>query len=89
MMAAQERELVGVGQGPLQPDGGAPTVLGERVQREESPLYPGHGGLAPERMRDVVMGQDDRGKLSRREGAEDKGELWGRVKTMASEACQV
>ena len=33
--AAQGEELVGEGQGPLQPGGRAPTVLKKRVQREE------------------------------------------------------
>ena len=41
VVAAQEGELVELGLGPLQPDGKAPAVLGERVQREENPLHPG------------------------------------------------
>ena len=41
VVVAQGGELVGVGQGSLQPDGRAPAVLGKKVQREESPLYPG------------------------------------------------
>ena len=54
VMIVQEGELVGAGQGPLQPDGRAPAVLGMRVQRVESPLHP--GGLAPKRMRNEAMG---------------------------------
>ena len=84
--AAQGGELVGEGQGPLQPDGRAPAVLGKRVQREESPLYP--GGLAPKRMRDVTMGQDGRGKQQQRGGSRGQGELEGGDKAMASGACQ-
>ena len=83
VMAAQEGELVGVGQGPLQPDGMAPAVLEKRVQREESSLYP--GGLAPKRMRDVIIGQDhDRGKQQQKRrgrgqvGAEGKNQSNGK-----------
>lgn len=52
-MVVQEGELVGTGQGPMQPDGRAPTVLGKRVQRVESPLHPGE--LAPTRMKNEAM----------------------------------
>ena len=57
VVAAQEGELVGVGQPPLEPNGRAPIMLGKKVYREVSPLNP--GGLAPKWMRDVIMGQDD------------------------------
>ena len=40
-------------QGHLQPDGRAPAGLGKRVQREEGPLHP--GGLAPKRMRGIIL----------------------------------
>ena len=53
-VAAQEGELVRLGQGPLQPDSRAPTVLGKRVQREEVPLHP--RGVAPKRMRELPTG---------------------------------
>ena len=35
VVAAQGEEVVGEGQGPLQPGGRAPTILREKVQREE------------------------------------------------------
>ena len=40
-VAAREGELVEGGQGPLQPGGRAPAVLGKRVQKVESALHPG------------------------------------------------
>ena len=60
MVAVKEEELVGEGQGPLQPDGRAPTMLGKRVQRVESSLHP-RGG-APERLRNETMGQRGHGR---------------------------
>ena len=70
-VAAKGGELVGEGQGALQPDGRAPAVLRKRVEREESPLYP--GGLAPKRMGDVTMGQDGRSKQQQRRGSKEQG----------------
>ena len=86
VVAAQEGEQVGLGLGPLQPDGKAPAVLRKRVQREENPLHP--KGLAPKRMRDLVTGQEGQGKQQQRRGAEDEGELSRGIKAMASGACQ-
>ena len=60
VVAVREGELMGEGQGPLPSDGRAPTVLGKRVQRVESSLYP--GGVAPKRLRDETMGQNDQGR---------------------------
>ena len=54
MVAVGEGELVEGGQGPLQPDGRAPALLGKKVQRVESALHP--GGLAPKRLRNKTMG---------------------------------
>ena len=74
--AAQGGELEGGTQGPLQPDGRAPAVLGKREQREVDPLHP--RGLAPKRLRDEIIEQDGRGKQQqkrkdrRRGGAEGK-----------------
>ena len=45
-------------------------MLGKRVQREESPLHP--RGLAPKRMRDVIMGQDGRGVQQQRGGSREQ-----------------
>ena len=53
VVAARGGELVGEGHGPLQHDGRAPAMLGKRVQRGESPLYP--RGLAPKRVGAVVV----------------------------------
>ena len=69
MVAAQEGELVGLGQGPLQPDGRrapAPAVLGKRVQREEAPLQP--RGLAPKRMSELPTGLGGQGRQQPRRG---------------------
>jgi hypothetical protein len=60
VVATQGGELEGVAQGPLQPNGRAPAVLGRREQREAGPLNP--RGLAPKRLRNETMGQDGRGK---------------------------
>ena len=51
-------------------------MLGKRVQREESPLYP--GGLAPKRMRDMIMGKDVRGEQQQRRGSREQGGTGGR-----------
>ena len=61
VVAAQEGELVGLGQGPLQlgSRAPAPAVLGKRVQREEVPLHP--RGLAPKWMREFPAGQGGQG----------------------------
>ena len=60
VVATQGGELEEVAQGPLQPNGRAPAVLGRREQREAGPLHP--RGLAPKRLRNETMGQDGRGK---------------------------
>ena len=86
MVAAQEGELVGLGQGPLQPDGKGPAVLGKRMQREGNPLHPRE--LTPKRMRDLATGQEGQGKQQQRKGVGDEGELSRGVKAMASGACQ-
>ena len=71
VVAAQEGEQVGLGLGPLQPDGKSPAVLRKRVQREEDPLHP--TGLAPKRMRDLVTGQESQGKQQQRRGQRTRG----------------
>ena len=79
VVAAQGGELVGEGQGPLQPDGRAPAVLGERVQRGESLLYP--RGLAPKsakRMGDEIMGKDGRGEQPQKGGSREREGTGGR-----------
>ena len=64
VVAMREGELVGEGQGPLQPDGRAPAVLGKRMQRVESSRHPGR--LAPKRLRNETMGQNDQGRQQQR-----------------------
>ena len=83
----RNREMVGLGQGPLQPDGMVSAVLGKRVQRDVGPLHP--RGLAPKRMRDEITDQDDRGKhQQKRRGRGQGGAESIRNKAMASGACQ-
>ena len=69
--SAQEGELVGVGQGPLQPDGKVPAVLGKRVQREGNPLHSLE--LAPKRMRDLATDRQGQGKQQQRKGGKGQG----------------
>ena len=76
VVAAQGGELEGVAQGPLQPDGRAPAVLGRREQGEVGPLHP--RGLAPKRLRDETIEQDGRGKQQQR----------SKCRVVASGACQ-
>ena len=71
VITAQGGELVGMEQGPLQPDGKAAAVLGKKVQREESPLHA--RGLAPKRTRDVIIDQDGRGKQQQKRGGRGQG----------------
>ena len=66
VVAAQKGELKGEAQGPLQSDGRAPAVRGERVQRDVGPLHP--RGLAPKRMGDEIIDQDGRGKQQQEGG---------------------
>ena len=70
-MAAQEGELVGLGQGPLQPDGMVSAVLGKRVQREGNPLHSRE--LAPKRMRDLATDREGQGKQQQRKGGKGQG----------------
>ena len=72
VVAAQGGELEGAAQGPLQPDGRAPAVLGRSEQGEVEPLRP--RGLAPKRMRDRTIEQNGRGKQQQRRKDSGKGE---------------
>ena len=76
VVAAQGGEMMGEGQGPLQPDGGAPTVLGKRMQRVESSMHP--WVLAPKMMRGEVRGQNGQGKQQPRGGGRRQGGTGGR-----------
>ena len=71
VLTIREGELVGGGQGPVQPDGKTPTVLGKRVQRVESSQHPGE--LAPKRMRNEAMGQNGQGKQQQSGGGRRQG----------------
>ena len=70
-VAAQGGELEGTAQGPLQPDGRAPVVLGRSEQGEVEPLRP--RGLAPKRMGDRTVEQNGRGKQQQRRKDSGKG----------------
>ena len=74
--AEQGGELEGAAQGPPQPDGRAPAMLGRSGQGEVEPLRP--RGLAPKRLRDRTIEQDGRGKQQQRRKGGGKGEAGGK-----------
>ena len=82
----REGELVGEGQGPLQPDGRVSAMLGKRVQNVESSLHP--GGAAPERLRNETMGQKDHGRQQQRGAGRRQGGAGRGDRAMASGVCQ-
>jgi len=72
VVATQAGELEGVAQGPLQPDGRAPAMLGRSEQGEVEPLGP--RGMPPKRLRDRTIEQDDRERQQQRRKGSGKGE---------------
>ena len=86
MVAEQEDELVGLGQGPLRPDGKVSAVLGKRVQREGNPLHSRE--LAPKWVGGLATDRGGKASSSRGSGVKGKGELSRGGKAMASGACQ-